>query len=212
MPKLIDLTGQRFGRWTVLGSLVCRGGRKKWLCRCACGKVKLIWGSSLKSGDSKSCGCWSAELKRQNRKTVAVRQKVPQLYSAWNHMRQRCYNPNCVNFKYYGERQISVCKEWDSFEVFQAWSYSHGWRNGLTLDRIDNMGDYSPDNCRWVSMRTQVNNRRCTFMLEYLGKRKPLGEWAEHVGIPVDALYQRLKRGWTVERALNEPLHKKNRE
>lgn len=111
-----------------------------------------------------------------------LRQKYVNLYWAWKAMKQRTLNPKCRAYKNYGGRGIGICDDWLRFEPFCEWSLSNGWGKGLDLDRIDNDGDYSPDNCRWVTRRENVNNRRKTVLLTVDGTTKPLTEWAEDIG------------------------------
>lgn len=125
-------------------------------------------------------------------------------YRAWVLMRSRCNNPNNPCYSYYGGRSISVCPEWDSYDVFLQ---DMGKRpDGYTLDRIDSDGNYEPTNCRWATRTTQARNRRITCLLAYKGQTKPRAEWAEEYGLTYNQLNKRLWRGWEVDRALNEPI------
>ena len=134
--------------------------------------------------------------------------KGTKLYEVWCSMKARCFNPNNKNFKAYGGRGIFVCDEWkESFALFRNWAYENGYKQGLTLDRIDNNKSYEPSNCRWATMREQANNQNHTLKIEYKGKIKPLTEWAEILGIKRHTLYQRIyKKGWTIERAFTEKV------
>jgi len=149
-PK-IDLTGQKFGRWTV----ICEAGQK-WLCQCECGVVKKIWGHFLKDGQSKSCGCLRKDLAVE-RETKHGKCFTP-AYKSWTCMKQRCLNPNSPKFSIYGGRGIMICERWMVFENFLA---DMGERpEGTTLDRIDNDGHYESDNCRWATIDVQNNNKK----------------------------------------------------
>lgn len=111
-----------------------------------------------------------------------LRQKYLNIYWAWKAMKQRTLNPKCRAYKNYGKRGIGICEDWLEFEPFCEWSLSNGWEKGLDLDRIDNNGDYSPENCRWVTRRENVNNRRKTILLTVDVTTKPLTDWAEEIG------------------------------
>lgn len=167
MSHFIDLTGQRFGRWTVIGlAPKSAAGQTRWRCVCDCGREKIVQGGSLRSGSSLACGCVSRETHRNNRKPKVPHKKPDRIYSVWIGMKSRCYNQKSNSYKYYGGRGIKVCDEWlHDPDAFIEWSLSHGYdpsakRGECTLDRIDVNGDYSPDNCRWVSMMVQAHNKR----------------------------------------------------
>ena len=215
MGKLIDLTGQRFGRWTV----ICRAGiddagkNSTWLCRCDCGNEKIVSKVSLKNGSSKSCGCYNSELSKQRIKVLHVQHrdeypKIDRLYSIWRKMRNRCLNPLNSEFKNYGGRGIDICSEWDNFYEFQEWALNAGYGPTLTLDRIDVNGDYGPENCRWVSIRRQQRNKRKTIYLTLDDVRKPMADWAEEIGISWRTLHSRYMRGWSDKRILTTPVQK----
>lgn len=164
MPALKDLTGQRFGRLTVLR----RGGTTKnrtaaWICKCDCGNERSICGASLRRGHSKSCGCLRDEIVSNTQATH--RKTKTKLYNVWTHMIQRCYNSKHTAYKRYGGRGITVCDEWrSSFLSFQEWAMSTGYDENAafhqcTIDRIDNDKGYSPDNCRWADAATQNRNK-----------------------------------------------------
>ena len=146
MPKLNDLTGQRFGRLTVLERT-----ELKWLCKCDCGNKKIVAGGHLVSGDTKSCGC--LRIKHGMRNT--------RLYSIWHGMKERCYNTKHKFYKHYGGRGIKVCEEWkNDFQTFADWALSHGYADNLTIDRIDVNGNYEPSNCQWATNAEQQRNKR----------------------------------------------------
>ena len=129
------------------------------------------------------------------------------LYKVWKGMRQRCLNPNKKNYKNYGGRGITMCKEWlDNFEVFEKWAYESGYSDGLSIDRIDNDGNYEPSNCRWTTPFVQANNRRTCHLLTFNGETHNIREWARIIGVRETVIHQRLKRGWSIEKTLTEPL------
>ena len=129
------------------------------------------------------------------------------LYGVWNMMKQRCTDKNNAYYNNYGGRGISVCEEWEEFQSFSRWAHENGYdasaeKGECTLDRIDNNGNYCPNNCRWVSRKEQARNRRSNHLLEYHGKTKTLAEWAEQVGIKAATIMYRLRNGWDMDDAL----------
>lgn len=211
MSKLIDLTGQKFGRLTVVEraeDYVGKSGNRKvrWLCKCECGKEAIIRGCDLKDGHTKSCGC---DPKRHNKKHGLGGTR---LYSTWNGMKRRCSNPNDKEYKNYGGRGVKVCDEWiDDFTKFYNWAVSHGYDDNLTIDRIDVNGNYEPSNCRWVTMKTQQNNKSNNHLITYNGETHTMKQWSEMTGISYEAIRSRLRKNWTVEKTLTVPVkeHKK---
>lgn len=129
------------------------------------------------------------------------------LYGIWKKMIERCTDKTCDRYKDYGGRGISMCHEWlDDFDEFCDWAKAHGYASGLTIDRIDNDGNYSPENCRWVTKREQNRNKRTNLLVEYRGETKPLIEWCEELGLRYDPIHNRITKGWDVEKAFNTPL------
>lgn len=127
--------------------------------------------------------------------------KHTRLYRVWESMRKRCRNPNDKSFKNYGARGIRVAPEWEDFDQFFQWSVKHGYADELTIDRINNDGDYSPSNCRWVGYKQQNNNQRNTIRILYNGTTKTLHEWCDELGLPVSRTYYRIRSGMSARQA-----------
>lgn len=204
--KIIDITGLRYGRLVVLelyGRHVSPNGTKKttWLCKCDCGKEIVVTSNDLRSGHTRSCGCLKVDTNHEVPTTHGKHNT--RLYNIWANIKQRCNNPNATGYSTYGGRGISMCDEWsNSFEAFYEWAMANGYRDDLSIDRIDCNGNYEPENCRWATQKQQCNNLRKNRRLEYNGEVHTVSEWAEIVGIKPRTLHCRIFRyGWDIERA-----------
>lgn len=204
--KLVDLTGQRFGRLTVLSRAENVGKQTAWLCRCDCGNEKIVLSCNLKTGNTLSCGCRWADIVPKINKEVNTRHgdSNSKLHKTWVNMRYRCYNPNCKSYGNYGGRGITICEEWETYENFRDWSLANGFAEHLSIDRIDVDGNYEPSNCRWVSDKTQQNNKRTNRNLSYNGETHTLSEWAEITGIHWTTLKARIDLGWSTKDILTK--------
>lgn len=192
---------EKYGRLTVIR----RVGRNKHghpliECRCDCGNLVQVELGSLRSGNTKSCGCYWREVVTRVNSTHGMTNTS--LYNTWRGMKERCLNQNSSNYKNYGGRGIKICPEWLDFENFKKWALKNRYRNGLTIERIDNDGDYCPENCRWASRLEQGNNKRNNHMITYRGETKSVASWARKYGINYTTLQSRLQSGWPIEKAL----------
>lgn len=185
---LRDLIGQRFGRLAVIEYAGSRtGGGAIWRCLCDCGIEVECQSANLVNGRTKSCGCYAkdhpANLRHGKSRT--------RVHNIWNGMRQRCNNPNSVAYKDYGARGIAICERWCVFDNFLADMGEPP--DGMTLDRKDNDGPYSPDNCRWATDQQQKRNTRHSITVSWRGETRTLPEWADTTGIPRQTLWHRLR-------------------
>lgn len=163
-----------------------------------------VSGQELRKGDTKSCGCIKSEMDLTRNKTHG--ESNTRLYRIWKRMRQRCNDVNSSDYSHYGGRGICVCDEWQNdYHAFRNWAMANGYNDQLTLDRIDVDGSYNPDNCRFVTMKTQSNNRTNNQAIEYNGETHTIAEWSDLTGIQYGTLYNRIYTyGWSPERALTE--------
>lgn len=215
MGKLIDLTGQKFGKLTVIGigerrPVGRRGVMKQyWVCQCECGANKEICGDNLRSGVSQSCGCATREatIERSTKHGFAKRgHKRSRIYSIWASMLGRCERSTDDAYCYYGGRGITVCDEWHDFLTFKDWAMSNGYDKNLTIDRIDVNGNYEPTNCRWVPQCVQNNNTRQNTMITLGRVTHSLADWCRAFNLNYSAVRARRSLGWNDYDALFTPL------
>lgn len=208
--RIKDITGERFGRLTVTGKAYVKNLTTYWHCKCDCGNEVDVCTSNLKNGSTMSCGCLQRE-KIKNRMTTHGKTKT-RLYRIWARMKNRCYCKNNSAYSDYGGRGIIVCDEWrNDFDAFYDWAISHGYKDNLSIDRIDCNGNYEPDNCRWSTSEVQNNNKRNNDYIEYNNETHTLAEWGKILGIRRATLWARIYNyNWSIDRAFTEPVHKKN--
>lgn len=198
MGAKVDLTGQRFGRLTVIRESKERlNGGVTWLCRCDCGNEVIVRSNSLRRGRTLSCGCYNHDVITKHGMGRT------RLHGIWGNIRYRCENPTAINTADYGGRGIEVCEEWsNSFEAFRDWALANGYRDDLTIDRIDVNGNYEPSNCRWATLKEQGRNKRNNVLITYNGETHCMAEWAEITNQPRTRLQMRHRRGWSDEEIL----------
>lgn len=195
MSKIKDLSGLKFGKLTVMERIGTKRYGKdgqaspQWRCVCDCGEEVITDSRLLLRGAIVSCGCGKCTHKKS--KTL--------LYKTWLNMKQRCSNKKIVTYKHYLDKGIKVCEEWEnSFENFESWALSNGYKEGLTIDRINNDGDYEPSNCRWITLSEQQRNkdkRKPNIFVDVDGKKYSLLELSKEKNVPYQTLYYRFRRG-----------------
>lgn len=197
-----------FGRLTVISRVddhITPSGyhRIMWLCHCECGNDTIVASQELRNGDTKSCGCYERECKTKRATTHGL--SKTRLHSVWKGMLARCYNKNHKNYNDYGGRGISVCNEWQTdFKSFYDWAVLSDYNDKLTLERKNVNESYCPDNCCWVDRVAQANNRRNNIIISYNGEAHNLKWWSDYTGIYYGTLYNRIKNGWDISKALNK--------
>ena len=205
MGKVLNLTGQRFGKLTALsytGKSSPSGGRM-WLCRCDCGNCREVSTHNLrtKRGGIKACYECALKASMTNREkftqeTLPLQTNVrrERLHGIWNTMKSRCHNPNFKSYPHYGGRGISVCSSWyNSYQTFKSWALDNGYNDNMTIERKDVNGDYCPENCTWIPLRQQFFNRQRTHYIEYKGKRIPVAKMVYDLGLDYGQIIYYLK-------------------
>lgn len=215
--NVVDLKGKRFGKLVVVGIDLERSnkGRKTyWECQCDCGNSKSIRSDSLTSKripKTESCGCLRLEKSKENlKKNHSHKSSKTRLYHTWQGMKARCYYEGCDSYNLYGARGIIICEEWlNDFSAFKEWALISGYKEHLTIERIDFNGNYEPSNCKWITRPEQSNNRRTSIFIEYKGEILNLKQWSDKLGINYGTLNGRYKRGITDPEKLFVPVEKK---
>lgn len=217
MTKEIDITGKRHGRLLVVeraGTRIVRGQNvRTWRCLCDCGNEVFVTKEQLV--DKKSCGClrkdmYSTPEMNPNFRHGECTDSHSRLYGIYCNMLKRCLSQKDAQYKNYGGRGITVCDDWlHDPASFLSWARCNGYRDDLTLDRIDVNSGYSPDNCRFVDRKTQGNNTTRNHHITYNGKTLTMSEWADETGIPYYTLRSRINiLHWPAEKALTQPVRK----
>lgn len=200
-----DLTGHRFNSLTVLTVGEKRKKHQYWLCQCDCGTIKEIRSDVLKNGQTVSCGC-VARQRASDRLTKHGLSRSP-LYNIHSNMIERCYCPDSNRFHCYGKRGVTICDEWEDIKNFVLWAQASGYKDGLTLDRIDVNGNYEPNNCRWATPKEQSNNTRRNIFEKHNGEVKTIKQWSEYCGIDYYTFHARIRKlHWPIEKALTAPV------
>lgn len=196
-----DLTGKKFSHLQVLYDSGERSstGNIIWTCKCDCGAITKVKGSHLLEGSIKSCGC------EQHPQTHGMTDS--RLYHIWCTMKARCCRESSHKYDNYGKRGIQICDDWkNDFTKFYQWAIENGYSDELSIDRIDNDGDYCPENCRWATRIQQANNTRTNRFVNIDGKSGTIAEMARLYEISPKLIYKRLRLGWTVEKAFHIPV------
>lgn len=191
----MDLTGHRFGRLYVIKRLPNKGEQLYYLCKCDCGKEKEVAAKHLRSGATTSCGCYVRELNTKHNLSHT------RLYKIYDHIKRRCYSKT-DHSKYYKDKGITMCQEWlESFENFYNWSIHNGYKDNLTIDRIDTNGNYCPENCRWASRKEQSRNTTRNIKLQGICQ----SEWCELLGVnELKVSYLTLHKNFSLKEALKK--------
>lgn len=209
-----DLTGQKFNYLTVLKldhkKRYCYKGLSQgfhyfWLCKCDCGNKVVVDGTHLKNGHSKSCGCYKAKRTSETHTTHGLsNSRINRIYRK---MKGRCYNSNNPKYYCYGARGITICDEWkNDFKAFYDWSIQNGYKDNLSIDRIDVNGNYEPSNCRWATNLQQANNKTINHYLIYNNEKHTIAEWSRITGFPKSSISYRIKKNWTIKDILTKPI------
>lgn len=205
MRRFIDLTGRKFSKLTVISKgKANNNGSITWLCSCDCGRDTITAGSLLIKGATRSCGCLKGEH------STIHGMSHTRLHDIWQGMIQRCTDKNAINFLAYGGRGITVCDKWlHSFVAFYN-DMKSSYNPSLSIDRIDNNGNYEPSNCKWSTRKEQCNNTRRNHSLTFKGETLNICQWAEKLGMTYQSLSDRInKHHWAIERALTQPIRKR---
>lgn len=215
-PSKVPIIGQKYGKLEVLEifEMFKYGSHRNIArCKCDCGRTKDLLAANVFNGDRTDCGCGQREfVKNLNYKHGKSKFGNSKIYGVWMGMKNRCYNTKMKSYKNYGARGIIVCDEWkNDFCEFEKWALAHGYEDDLSIDRIDNDGNYCPENCRWATAEEQSKNTRRNIWIEAFGERKVLGDWVQDPRCKVGryGLKKRIQQGWSSEQAITTPPREK---
>ena len=210
--KKLNIIGEKYNKLLVIEEVEKQGKCRMFKCLCDCGKTTIVSMNNMRSCKIVSCGCHKRD--QTILRCTTHNQRHTHLYEIWKGIKQRCYNPKHRAYHNWGGRGIKVCDEWkDNFQAFYDWSYASGYtfenhkqdeKRKLTLDRIDNDGNYEPSNCRWVTRKVQASNMRHTKLITINGETKCLAEWCRVLNIHRWTYANRIKKGMTPEEALTK--------
>lgn len=198
-----EVIGKKFGKLLVI-DFAYKKGHTFYKCKCECGNIKIVSFQHLKTGHTQSCGCLKKEIGKLNYKHGMEKSR---LYHIWQGIKRRCLNKKEDKYDKYGGRGIKICEEWkNNSSNFINWALNNGYKDNLTIDRIDVNGDYEPLNCRWVTMKEQSINRRNTVKITYNNQTLSLVEWCNILNLNYKKIYLRIYRSkWSIEKAFNTP-------
>ena len=208
--KKIDITKlSKYGRLKIIEEDFKDIKTRYVFAQCDCGVIKSIKLSHIIGGLTTSCGCFRNEQIKKSNSTH--NNSSSNLYTRWCKIKERCFNVSCNNYHRYGGRGITMCDEWkNDYTKFRDWSLANGYRKELQIDRIDNNGNYKPNNCRWVTSKVNGNNKRTTLLITYKNKTFPLKTWCVKLGLNYKTVWERIKYGkWEVGKAFETPVKKK---
>ena len=214
MNNFFDLTGEKIGKLTVIKRVENdKFNRSKWLCQCDCGNQTIVAGTFLRTHKTNSCGCLFKEVHSKSKYKNKKSKEFKRIYNIFNGMKNRCYNMKSKDYKNYGARGIKICNQWlnkeNGIDNFFDWSITNGYKENLTIDRIDVNGNYEPDNCRWITLKQQFLNKRNNKLITFNNKTQTLSEWSKELKIKYPTLNNRINTNkWDIERAFTKPLRK----
>jgi hypothetical protein len=200
--KNFESLDKKYGLLTVI-DIKKIDNRTQAVCKCDCGNIRNCDMSYLKRSKSTICGCKRAiQSSKAGKCNGGHGKSYTRLYQIWENMKQRCLNKNYKRYSYYGGCGISICDEWIEFVNFNDWSINNGYKDGLTIDRKDNFGNYTPENCRWITNLEQQSNTRKTVRLTYNGETHHVSEWARRIGVERGVILYKIKTGKPIEEIL----------
>jgi hypothetical protein len=200
--KMLDRTGRRYGKLTVVGFAGYNKGVVVWKCLCDCGNTTIVRGISL-GLHTNSCGCERKMLSKLEHTTHGM--SKTRIYNIWHGMMQRCYTPSVQSYKSYGARGITVCDKWKTFDGFYE-DMGSTYNDRMSIERKDGNGNYCKENCKWIPLEEQNRNRKGTYQFQVDGEYMPLKQICENHNMGYLTILKRLKKGMSLEEALNKPL------